>query len=360
MELHESDIRVPAQWPAKLPVKIAFVGEAPSHKELRELVPLVGSSGKLFNSLLRTAKIERSDCLVTNVFDEKIPENKIKHWCVGLKEARTLGITDLPPVGTAGFLLPEFRPALERLRREIEAAAPTVIVPLGGTALWAFTGQANIGQMRGTALPATRLVPGAKLVPTYHPSFVMKKFSLYSVVSRDLLFAVQESEHKEVQHAARYLLLEPTLAELEGTVPKLLASRLLSVDIETSHGQITCVGFAWDTEHAVSVPFYDARQTDHNYWRTAEEEVKAWRIVEHVLASDVPKVGQFFGGYDFFWLLRKNRLAVRNFRHDTRLMSHALYPELPKDLGFLGSSYASQGAWKYMGRGEKRDDNQSN
>jgi len=348
--------KVPPQWPSKIPTRLAFVGEAPSDRELEELEPLVGPSGKVFNSLLRTARIERSDALVTNVFDEKIPDNKIKNWCVPLKEARLERLTDLPPIGQAGFLRAEYRPSLERLAREIAHAAPTVIVPLGGTALWAFTGQTNITQMRGTAFAATRVAPGVKLVPTFHPSFVMQKYTIYSVVARDLMYAAKEAEQREVIHANRSLLLEPTMAELRALKPALCSSPLLSVDIETSHGQITCVGFSWDTEHAVSVPFFDARQVDHNYWRTPEEEMEAWRFVEEVSASAAPKLGQNFGGYDFMWLLRKNHLAVRNYAHDTRLMHHALYPELPKDLGFMGSSYATQGAWKYMGKGEKRDD----
>lgn len=347
---------VAAQWPKRLPTKISFVAEAPSTEELEKGQPLVGPSGRIFNAMLRTAQLDRNEYHVTNVFDEKIPENKIKNWCLPLKEATLQGLTDLPPIGSAGFLRSEFRSSLERLAGEIRTAAPTVIVPLGGTALWAFTGAANITQMRGTVVPATRLAPGVKLVPTYHPSFVMKKWTLYQVVVRDLMFAAREAEHSEVHEAPRELLLEPTLQEFKDYIPRLLSSTLLSVDIETSHDQITCIGFAPDAEHAICVPFFDVRRPDHNYWRSVEDELEALKLCRMVLDSDVPKLGQNFGGYDFMWLLRKYHLPVRNLLHDTRLLHHAIYPELPKDLGFLGSSYSTQGAWKYLGRGEKRDD----
>ena len=347
-----------AQWPATLPTKISFVAEAPSWEELDKGQPLVGPSGRMFNSLLRTAHLDRSAYHVTNVFDEKIPDNKIKNWCVPLKAARELGITDWPPIGTNGFLRSEHRPALSRLRAEIEKASPTVIVPLGGVALWAFTGQANITQMRGTAMEATRLVSGAKLVPTFHPSFVMQKYSLYPIVVRDLMFAAREADHGAAVHQApRKLVLEPSLQDIRDYMPRLASSTLLSVDIETSHGQITCIGFAPDAEHAICIPFWDTRQADHSYWRTPGEEVEAYRLVREILSSPVPKLGQNFGGYDFMWLLARYNLPVRNLSHDTRLMHHALYPELPKDLGFLGSSYSSQGAWKYMGKqADKRYD----
>jgi hypothetical protein len=33
---------------------------------------------------------------------------------------------------------------------------------------------------------------------------------------------------------------------------------------------------------------------------------------------------------------------------DTMLLHHAMYPELPKSLGFLGSIYTNESAWKLM------------
>lgn len=352
---------VPSQWPSTLPTPIAFVGEAPSHEEVQDGKPFVGPSGRIFNSLLRTAGLSRDDYFITNVFDEKIPDNKIKNWCVPLKQARELGISALKqPIGANGYLAFEHWHHLDRLARELERAQPNVIVPLGGTALWAFSGATNISSMRGTAFPAKLLVPGTKIVPTYHPAFLMKKWGMYSVVVRDLQFAKAEADKgKELEYANRTLILEPTLADIRSIVDSCCNSSLLSVDIETGWGQITCIGFAWDSEHAICIPFIDQRSPNKSYWSSPAEEAEAWRLVRTILASDAPKLGQNFGGYDFMWLLWRYRLAVKNLAHDTRLLSHAIYPELPKDLGFLGASYASQGAWKHMGkRGDKRDDKQ--
>ena len=349
---------VPSQMPSKIPCKIAFVAEAPSNEELDHGKPLIGPSGRVFNSLLRTARIVREECYVGNVFNDKIPENKVKNWCVPLKEARAQGLTDLPPIGANGFLRAEYRQNLDRLAEELKQCSPTVIVPLGGTALWALTGQAGITSVRGTALYATRLVPGVKIVPTFHPSMVMKKWSQYSVVVRDLQYAVAEAEQgTEINYAIRALHLCPTLADIRDAMPKMLASDLLSVDIETGWGQIKCIGFAWDQQSAICIPFIDHRQPDKNYWRTVEEEVEAWQIVQQVLAYPTPKLGQNYGGYDFMRLLWRYHLGTRNLTHDTRLLHHNIAPELPKDLGFMGASHSTQGAWKYMGKGEKRDDN---
>ncbi len=45
--------------------------------------------------------------------------------------------------------------------------------------------------------------------------------------------------------------------------------------------------------------------------------------------------------------------------HDSMLLHHALYPEMLKGLGFLGSIYANDIAWKSMrtkGNNLKRDE----
>ena len=77
---------VPPDWPVETPCRLAFVGEAPSDEELLGQRPLIGPAGRLFDKLLRIAQIERGDCLITNVFDEKLPDNEVLNWCGSTKE----------------------------------------------------------------------------------------------------------------------------------------------------------------------------------------------------------------------------------------------------------------------------------
>ena len=74
-------IKVPAQLPIG-DCHVAFVGEAPGTEEEALGKPFVGPAGRLFNSLLARAGIERSECLITNVFDYKLPKNDVKNICV--------------------------------------------------------------------------------------------------------------------------------------------------------------------------------------------------------------------------------------------------------------------------------------
>ncbi len=215
---------VPPQLPRSSPCKLAFLGEAPSDEELspsRGLPrPLVGPSGRIFDAMLRTAGIDRADCWVGNVFSEKLPGNSVGAWCEGM-EARRGWAKDaqgngygLPPIGREGYLLPEHLWHLERLREELLAAAPTVIVPLGGTALWALTGDTGIGAVRGCTQAASLLLPGTKLLPSYHPAFVRKNWKWFVVGVGDFEKALAEAEFPEVKHRARRLLLCPTLSDL--------------------------------------------------------------------------------------------------------------------------------------------------
>lgn len=361
---------VPCDSPAASPCKLAFVGEAPGDDEVNpirgERRPLIGPSGHVFNAMLRASNLDRSEHWIGNVFDEQLPNNHVGNWCSGQADRRAWPSYALAPLGRDGYLRPEHTWHLARLREELEAAQPTVVVPMGGTALWAFTGSAEIGRNRGHTQEARFILPGVKLLPVYHPAFVIKQWKWFTVGVGDFMKAAREAEFPEVKHRARRLFLEPTLDDLwDYATEKLNEDRLLeegylSIDIETGWGQITCFGVGPSPGEAICCPFVDLRRANRSYWRTPEEELKAWDWVRAVCETTIPKLGQNFT-YDTFWLLDHMGVKMRNYRHDTRLLHHALFPELPKDLGFMAARYESVGPWKTMRRAgvggtEKRDD----
>lgn len=349
---------VPSQFPEPGPTaRIAFVGEAPSDDEVEKGKPFVGPAGRIFNAMLRSANLAREDYFVGNVFSEQLPENNVKHWTANAKEAREGGFDGLPPVA-GGYLRPEFYPHLARLDADLARVRPNVIVPLGDTALWALTAREGISRMRGAVTRATRVAKGTKLLPTYHPAFVMRQWKFYSVVVGDFIKASQEADlGPEIVYPKRRLMVAPSLAEVEDHARACMRASLLSVDIETAFGQITSIGLAPNVREGMCIPFVDWSQPNRCYWATPEAEYRAWEAVRGVLESPVPKLGQNFCGYDAMYLYEKKGIRVMNLLHDTRLLHHALYPELPKDLAFMGGSYTSLGPWKNMrdGKDDKRD-----
>jgi uracil-DNA glycosylase family 4 len=325
-------LSVPPQYPSNFPARIAFVGDFPSTTDVEKGMTLVGSSGNVFNSMLRTANLDRNEFYIGNVFNE--PGEFTKR--------------DLQRAALSNYL--------DRLSSELCDVSPNIIVPLGPIALWAFTGSTSLDSQRGAIQPAEFILPGAKLLPTYHPKFVRAQWKYFSVVTADIIRAYREGAYREIRLPHRELLIEPTISEFRDYMPRLLASDLLAVDIETGWGMVTNIGFAPDREHAINIPFSDIRKPNKSFY-SLEDEIAAWKLVKEVLESDVPKLGQNFGAYDAYWLIDQMGIAPRNYLHDTRLIHHALYPELPKDLEFMGASYTEQGAWKAWGRKsqEKRE-----
>lgn len=375
--------RVPAQWPVGDHCKIAFVGEAPSDYERLYGYPLVGPAGRTFDQILRIAGLAcggdgygvqprakrvsrliqaRADFLVTNVFDEQLPGNDIGAWCAASPEMKTwehgYALSGLKSKsGKLGYLRPEHLHHLSRLREELERASPNLIVPLGATALWALTGVCDITVTRGTVSSCSALVPGVKMLPTYHPAHVQQAWQLFHVVVGDLVKAQHEAEFPEVRLAKRRIHIRPTSRDLPRWEQILLAADRLAVDIETSKQQITCIGFSTSSSEAYVVPFVDYEQPSRSYWPSVAEEVAAWLMVRRVCESAIPKTLQN-GLYDAYYLIRQANIWPMNYDADTRLQHHALYPELPKSLAFMGATYGTQGPWKLMAshRREKKDD----
>lgn len=329
--------------------------------EIRKGEPLTGPAGQIFNQLLKLTGIARDECLITNVFDFHLEDNDIASITAGAKEKKDWPGYDLPPVLRGKFILPEYANQLDRLAAEIKRADPAVIVPMGGVALWALTGNSWITKARGAVDIAVMTAPGYKIVPTYHPSFIIHTYNAMIPAAADITRALLESETpKKVAYTPRELWLEPTLADIrEFKRTRLAPAALISVDIETKpkFRQITAVGFSSDSRYAISIPFTRDEGPDRNYWADPADEVEAWRLVREICGMPNPKLLQN-GPYDIIWLWKIMGIAVKNYQEDTRLMHHALYPELPKSLEFMGSLYAKEFAWKNMRQGGaiKRDE----
>ncbi|HYH20684.1 MAG TPA: uracil-DNA glycosylase [Azospirillum sp.] len=156
--------------------RLAIIGEAPGAEEVRQGIPFAGRSGKLLDENLLAAGIDRAQVLVANVFRRQPPGNKVGHFFASRTRARKegRGIDERwGPFGTSDWVLAEFAADVEHLRRTLAEYGPAVIVALGRTPLWALTGLNGIMQLRGTVQPC-RLVPGAEVVPTFHPSYILR------------------------------------------------------------------------------------------------------------------------------------------------------------------------------------------
>jgi len=227
---------------------------------------------------------------------------------------------------------------------------------MGSIALWALTGLDKIGTYRGTVLKSN-LTGGTKVLPTFSPSAVIRNFDFRPVVLSDIKKAIAESETPDIQIKERELWIEPTIEDLnkfeEQYIREDNEASPLSFDIETSGGFITCIGFAPSDSVALVIPFKDTRNALQNYWKDNKHEQQAWAWVKRILENEkITKVAQN-QTYDVSWLSYKQNINVKGKIHDTMHAQHALQPEQQKGLGFLGSIYTNEGAWKTMAKFSK-------
>lgn len=358
---------------------VVLCGEAMGANEVRTGTPFVGASGiellrmlsesglitltaedhAFIQKFWQTSKPEFIDMIWrmhpelhrTNVFNLHPPGNRIESFCGG----RDTAIPGYPAlIKPARFVREEFQPELDRLADELLALDPNLVIALGNTPLWALCGVTGISKIRGTTRLSTHTVSGFKVLPTYHPAAVLRQWEQRPTTVADLMKAAREREYPEVRRPECEIWIEPTLEDMEEFyASRILHSRILAVDIETTGDRITCIGFASSNSTALVIPFDDARKKGRNFWPTSSLECAAWNFVRRTLEdSSIRKVFQN-GLYDIAFLWRSVGIKVCGAEHDTMLLQHAQQPEALKGLGYLGSLFTDHGAWKTERRGTK-------
>ena len=310
--------------------KMFFVGEAPGEKEDESGQPFHndGRAGRTFNQLLIQAGISRLECLVGNVAREKPPGNRISFFFEDPK-------CTMPKPKLIGWLA--------QLKQDILLHKPNVIVALGATALWALTGEKTISTYRGFLMEST-LVPGVKVLPTYHPQAINHSWPLHFPVVMDLKKALHHSKFPSFPPDKRKLE-ELNLPRYIDWMRHLLDSAehsTLAVDIETVQpgSHISIMGIADSPKHACSVKLLAG---DHALYN-AGMEFSFWQVFAQLMEKK--DVIMQNASYDTGVLLLNHNIHVRKLVMDTLLAAHVLWPESPRDLGFLASICLDVPAWK--------------
>jgi len=333
--------------------RIMIVGEAPGETEERLGLPFVGFSGNELRRMLTQAGLNPTHIRFTHVFMTRPSNNDVSKFCG--KKADVSKSYPFPPLAMGKYVLEEHLHELDRLKAEIISCAPDLIIAVGNTPCWALIQRTAISKIRGSIF-ANVLVPnGPPVFPTYHPAAVLRQWELRPIVVADLIKAkrfLDEGFHPP----RRELWLAPTIFEVEDFIERHIFGAdvpLLSFDVETMQGTITCIGFAPRDDLAITIPFFDDTAEGKNFWPTFDLEKQAYLLVKRVLESPIPKVGQN-GLYDIQYC-RPWGINVQAYLEDTMIRHHALYPELEKGLGFMASIYTDEAPWKVL-----RDRNKDN
>ncbi len=308
---------------------IMFVAEAPGADEERTGKPFQGYAGQIFNNLLGQAGIARYQCLVTNVARERPPANKISFFFEDSK-------CTIPK--------PKMQAWIAKLKEEIEMYQPNIIVALGAIALWALTGEKKISDFRGYVVPCT-LVRGKKVISAYHPAAIGREWKLYFQTVLDFRKALRHSKFPEIPPCKQTFIPNASVNQFIAYMEDLIAHPewdKLSIDVETIQpgSHIEELGLSHDPSFGMSVYLIKGRAPA----LLEHEELKLWQTFARLVK--LKKVVMQNGAYDIGVLWHNNHVLVENLWMDTLIAAHVCWPELPRDLGFLGSVCLDVPPWK--------------
>ncbi len=142
--------------------RLMFVGEAPGSTEDSMGKPFVGRSGDLLTKMIENVlHLRREDVYITNIVKCRPPNNRV-------------------PTPTEALTCQPY------LLKQIELIKPDLIIALGATAYHYLTGDDSpVSKVRGTM----QTHKGIMILPTYHPSYLLRNPSAKKEVYLDLLKA---------------------------------------------------------------------------------------------------------------------------------------------------------------------------
>lgn len=144
---------VPGQGNPK--AKLVFVGEAPGADEDKQGLAFVGRAGKLLGEIIKAMGLSRDEVFICNILKCRPPGNRDPK-------------------------LEEIENCWPYLKNQLEILQPDVIVALGAHAAKTLLGTKEaIGKLRGRfhEYNFSDEVPPSKLMPTYHPAYLLRNYS---------------------------------------------------------------------------------------------------------------------------------------------------------------------------------------
>ena len=301
-----------------------IVGEAPGEAEATTGRVFSGRAGKLLDTLLDEAGLDRSEVYVTNVVKCRPPENR--------RPDRV-----------------EFESCRIYLEREAKAVNPRYVLLLGNAALQAVARKSGITSKRGVRLTVKDPVwAHRQIMATFHPAYILRNPGQHSTLAEDVKrFArMMRGEFQVVPVRSKYVNSVEGVKWLRRQLEGLPPSSVVSYDVENRgrpwerEWDIVCLGVSWDGQTTYVVPLSHPESPFRSRWRDI------LRYLSPALRrSDLKLVAQN-GKHDNQQLA--GALVFLEHRFDIMLAAHLLDENRPKNLGFLSQSVLGADVYKGM------------
>lgn len=201
---------IPGKGP--LDAKIMIIGENPGRVEDARGFPFVGRSGKLLDKVLAECGVDRSEVYVTNAVK-----------CFTNKE---------DPKPTAR----EIKFCRKFIEKEIKKVKPNVLGILGASSLKSIINRTGIGKLKNNILFSDEF--NIKVVPTYHPAYVLRNPHEYKYFYAGIKLIVEESKKQAIVYKSpiktTYLFAD-TEKKIDKVLSKLEEVNAFVFDMETTH-----------------------------------------------------------------------------------------------------------------------------
>lgn len=303
--------------------KILLVGESLGDVEVVKGEPFRGPAGEMLDRCLRLVGWDRKELRIDNLVRCQPPNNHLSgaHY-------------EYSAVTTCAQYL-----------EQTIADGPKVIVALGGVPTRRLLGlgakKHKQADWHGTV---NESVYGIPLVPTFHPSFLIRgNQKLIGTVCYDLLVAAKVLNGSWSSQPASEIV-DPDIGWFRDWAERCGPEDWLAVDVETiekltgkaedelegTEDEIVRINFAYHPDEGVTVP-WTGQYIDVARKLLAQPGVKCfWNA-----RFDTPRLrgaGCVLGGriLDFMWAW------------------HVLQSDLPRGLGFVAPFYSRYGAWKHL------------
>lgn len=339
--------------------KLLILIECPS-QVINNHTPLGGNDFFTVSTLLQKAGMNITECYVTSVIKNRPPGGDMG-VCYDDKKRQVPN----------QYLID----SLNYLHKEIQELNPNVVLCLGPESFKALSPYKNLNNWRGSVIPGSNY----KIVGSYSPAQIYVNFIYQYPAQNDFIRAVQESKTPTYNYKEPTCILFPSFSQTMLCLDEIQKSEMFSFDIETIGPLIRCLGFCWDHNKSICIPFFtkkiqpnqnlqfkdedwhltasgktvitnedlffnmDQSGEYHNFY-TEEEEEKILQKLHELFLSPNKKIAQNMS-YDVPVLANQFGFEFKNLWMDTLKAHHTLYPELPKGLDFLGSMYTDVPYW---------------